>query len=142
MHTAGVWVARVGRDDHCLTHLSSRSHAQGETGRRPARPTVGRGPVKALVTGATGFVGAHVVRALAERGDDVRVSYRNPDRLEALRGINYARAKSDVLDYRRRGRAARALWTRAPMPLCAWVLSAEDDAQRPFAESAAAPTGG
>jgi dihydroflavonol-4-reductase len=48
-----------------------------------------------------------VVRALAERGDEVRVSYRNPDRLEALRGISYRRAKSDVLDYRAMRRAVR-----------------------------------
>jgi dihydroflavonol-4-reductase len=65
--------------------------------------------MKALVTGATGFVGAHVVRALAERGDDVRVSYRNPARLEALRGISYRRAKGDVLDYRAMRRALRGI---------------------------------
>src|SRR5947209_17309258 len=63
--------------------------------------------MKALVTGATGFVSAHVVRTLAERGDDVRVSYRNPDRLDSLRGIKYRRAKSDVLDYRAMRRALR-----------------------------------
>jgi len=63
--------------------------------------------VKALVTGATGFVGAHVVRALAERGDDVRIVYRNPDRLEALEGLQYERAKSDVLDYHAMRQAVR-----------------------------------
>jgi dihydroflavonol-4-reductase len=63
--------------------------------------------MKALVTGATGFVGAHVARALAARGDEVRVTYRDPDRLTALRGITYARAKCDVLDFGALRRAVR-----------------------------------
>ena len=63
--------------------------------------------MKVCVTGATGFVGAHVVRALAERGDDVRVIYRNPDRLKALTGMPYRRAKGDVLDFRAMKRALR-----------------------------------
>ena len=65
--------------------------------------------MKACVTGATGFVGAHVVRALAERGDDVRVVYRDPTRLKALAGIRFRRAKSDVLDYRSMRRALRGM---------------------------------
>lgn len=63
--------------------------------------------MKAFVTGATGFVGAHVVRALAARGDDVHVSYRNPERLEALDDIDYTPVKSDVLDYDGLRRAIR-----------------------------------
>ncbi|MGO9496151.1 MAG: NAD-dependent epimerase/dehydratase family protein [Solirubrobacteraceae bacterium] len=65
--------------------------------------------MRACVTGGTGFVGAHIVRALAERGDDVRVVYRNADRLKALRGVKYRRAKCDVLDYRSMRRALRGI---------------------------------
>jgi dihydroflavonol-4-reductase len=63
--------------------------------------------VNVCVTGATGFVGAHVARALADRGDEVRVVYRNPDRLKALSGVDFRRAKADVLDYRAMRRAVR-----------------------------------
>jgi dihydroflavonol-4-reductase len=59
------------------------------------------------VTGATGFLGAHVARLLAERGDEVRAVYRNPDRLKALKGVQYRRAKADVLDYKALRRAVR-----------------------------------
>jgi dihydroflavonol-4-reductase len=51
-----------------------------------------------LVTGATGFVGAHVTRALVERGDDVRAGYRNPERLDRLGGLEVEPVGGDVLD--------------------------------------------
>jgi nucleoside-diphosphate-sugar epimerase len=37
------------------------------------------------VTGATGFIGSHLARALVERGDDVSVLARRPDRADPLR---------------------------------------------------------
>ena len=37
--------------------------------------------MKTLVTGATGYVGSHLVPRLLEAGRDVRVLSRNPDRL-------------------------------------------------------------
>jgi dihydroflavonol-4-reductase len=65
--------------------------------------------MRACVTGGTGFVGAHVVRALADRGDDVRVVYRDANRLKALSGVQFRRAKSDVLDYKSMRRALRGI---------------------------------
>ena len=41
-----------------------------------------------LVTGATGFVGSHVARALVERGDDVRVTVRASSSREAIAGLD------------------------------------------------------
>jgi dihydroflavonol-4-reductase len=54
--------------------------------------------MRVCVTGATGFVGGHVARLLAERGDEVRVTYRNPDRLDRLADLDVRPVKADVLD--------------------------------------------
>ena len=59
-----------------------------------------------LVTGATGFVGGHVARALVERGDSVRVSFRDPQRLARLGGLDVETMRADVLD---RGSLRRAM---------------------------------
>jgi dihydroflavonol-4-reductase len=64
--------------------------------------------MRAVVTGATGFLGAHVTRQLCERGDDVRVVYRNPERLERLAGLSFRRAKADVLDFAAMRRACKS----------------------------------
>jgi dihydroflavonol-4-reductase len=59
------------------------------------------------VTGATGFVGGHVARLLAERGDAVRVTYRDSARLRRLEGVDVEPVKADVLDRAGMRRALR-----------------------------------
>jgi dihydroflavonol-4-reductase len=52
--------------------------------------------MKTLVTGATGFLGSHVARALAARGEDVRVLVRASSDLRALEGLNAERFEGDL----------------------------------------------
>jgi dihydroflavonol-4-reductase len=54
--------------------------------------------MQALVTGGTGFVGAHVARALATAGHSVRVLHRASSRRDALEGVIYESALGDILD--------------------------------------------
>lgn len=54
--------------------------------------------MKALVTGATGFVGSHLVRALVESGHEARALHRASSRLTALDGLPYESALGDVTD--------------------------------------------
>src|ERR1700755_3014743 len=63
--------------------------------------------MRAVVTGATGFLGSHVTKQLCERGDDVRIVYRDPDRLVRLKGCDYRRTKGDVLDFAAMRRACK-----------------------------------
>src|SRR5947209_17637384 len=53
--------------------------------------------MKALITGATGFVGSHVARALAAAGAELRLLVRASSRTENLAGLNAERAIGDLL---------------------------------------------
>jgi dihydroflavonol-4-reductase len=64
---------------------------------------------KTLVTGATGLIGAHVARALVERGDDVRVTVREGAAMDALAGLDVEVVTADVLDRRDMRRALRGV---------------------------------
>jgi dihydroflavonol-4-reductase len=51
-----------------------------------------------LLTGGTGFVGAHVARALVRRGDRVRCLVRAGSRLDNLEGLDVERVVGDLRD--------------------------------------------
>ncbi len=52
----------------------------------------------AFVTGATGFVGSHVARVLAERGADLRLLVRSSSDLRNIEGLKADRATGDLRD--------------------------------------------
>jgi dihydroflavonol-4-reductase len=53
---------------------------------------------RALVTGAAGFIGAHVTRALVEAGHAVRALHLPSDDLSTLDGVDCERVAGDVTD--------------------------------------------
>ena len=64
---------------------------------------------RTLLTGATGFIGAHVARLLVARGEDVRVTVRPGSRSDSLPGLEVERVAADVLDRRSVRRALRGV---------------------------------
>ena len=54
--------------------------------------------MKAFVTGATGFLGSHVARALAEQGAELRLLVRKTSSLKNLEGLKAETATGDLRD--------------------------------------------
>ena len=69
---------------------------------------------KTLVTGGAGFIGSHVAHALAERGDELRLTVPRVDEGREPRGARAREVKRDLLD--RRQVAARSR-RRSRLPL-------------------------
>jgi dihydroflavonol-4-reductase len=53
---------------------------------------------KALVMGASGFLGSHVVRALAKEGRAIRIFTRASSDTSAINHLKFERAIGDVCD--------------------------------------------
>jgi dihydroflavonol-4-reductase len=64
---------------------------------------------RTLVTGATGFIGSHVVKLLVERGDEVCALVRPSSRLDALEGLAVKNLRGDIRDRRAVRRAMRGM---------------------------------
>ena len=54
--------------------------------------------MKAFVTGATGFLGSHVARVLADQGADLRLLVRHSSNLRNLQGLKAETATGDLRD--------------------------------------------
>ena len=102
--------------------------------------------MKVLVTGAAGFIGAHVARLCVEAGHEVRALHLPGEDTRNLAGLDCERLSGDITDgeTRRRAVAGRdqvfhlaaiyALWTRDPARL--WRVNVE--ATRALLEAARA----
>ncbi|MBA3299013.1 MAG: NAD-dependent epimerase/dehydratase family protein [Thermoleophilaceae bacterium] len=64
---------------------------------------------KTLLTGATGFIGSHLARRLAERGDDLRVTVREGSDTLAIDDLDVERVRCDILDRRAVRRALKGV---------------------------------
>lgn len=65
--------------------------------------------MRVLVTGATGFTGGHLARALRARGDDVRALVRDPARATELSKLGVELVTGDLRDGGAVGAAARGV---------------------------------
>ncbi|MDE2821001.1 MAG: NAD-dependent epimerase/dehydratase family protein [Chloroflexota bacterium] len=54
--------------------------------------------MRVFITGATGFVGSHIARKLAEAGHDLRILYRSEKKLAILDGLAYKGVAGDLDD--------------------------------------------
>jgi dihydroflavonol-4-reductase len=64
---------------------------------------------KTLVTGGAGFIGSHVARELAARGDELRLTVRPTSQGDNLKGLEHEPVQCDILDRRSVRRALKGV---------------------------------
>jgi uncharacterized protein YbjT (DUF2867 family) len=69
--------------------------------------------MKYFVTGATGFVGSHLVRQLVAQGHDVVISVRSPEKATELARLGVAITQGDVIEKESMRAATSWRWNRA-----------------------------
>src|SRR3954469_4809292 len=120
---AASMTRRAGRRP-CDRAGSRRTEA--DSGR--PRPPAGAG--KTLVTGGNGFLGSAVVRLLAARGDELKLTRRRRSRLEDLEDIEHESVQCDVLDRAAVRRALRGV--ERVFHLAGLVSMRPEDSERLF----------
>src|SRR5439155_14649781 len=88
---SGAGCHSLGRRDRTTHWRPSTSGAARPDATEPTR-------MRALVTGATGLIGAHLVRTLADRGYQVRALVRETSPRDALTGVPAEIVIADVLN--------------------------------------------
>lgn len=82
--------------------------------------------MRALVTGATGFVGGHLTEALRRRGDEVTVLARSAGKAQALASLGVRVVNGDLHD---RGALARAIEGQEVVFHVAGAVAARNEAE-------------
>jgi uncharacterized protein YbjT (DUF2867 family) len=99
-----------------------------------------RGRVKALVTGATGYVGSRLVTALADAGFEVVATARNPDKLKTFDWVDRDEVQTAALDVLDEESVRAALTQAGPIDVAYYLVHALGEGDYESSDAKAAHT--
>ncbi len=83
-----------------------------------------------LITGATGFIGSHLLRELLARGEDVAITVRGTSSQVNLEGLGARRVECDLTNYKQTLAALEGV--RRVYHLAGFISTAEKDKQKVY----------